>query len=140
MLGSLVNIGAAERMDELIADAVGKGAKVVAGGKRNGAIIEATVHRSRDACDAHLPRGILRAGEAGRTGATARRRRSASPTTRNMVSRPQSSAATSSAHFNVAKRIESGICHINGPTVHDEAQMPFGGVKSSGYGRFGSKG
>ncbi|WP_175950853.1 aldehyde dehydrogenase [Burkholderia sp. BCC0405] len=41
--------------------------------------------------------------------------------------------------LNVAKRIESGICHINGPTVHDEAQMPFGGVKSSGYGRFGSK-
>ncbi len=37
----------------------------------------------------------------------------------------------------VARRIESGICHINGPTVHDEAQMPFGGVKSSGYGRFG---
>lgn len=39
--------------------------------------------------------------------------------------------------FEVAKRIESGICHINGPTVHDEAQMPFGGVKSSGAGRFG---
>jgi vanillin dehydrogenase len=39
----------------------------------------------------------------------------------------------------VARRIESGICHINGPTVHDEAQMPFGGVKSSGYGRFGSE-
>lgn len=34
----------------------------------------------------------------------------------------------------VAKRIESGICHINGPTLHDEAQMPFGGVKASGYG------
>lgn len=39
----------------------------------------------------------------------------------------------------VAKQIESGICHINGATVHDEAQMPFGGVKQSGYGRFGSK-
>ncbi len=39
----------------------------------------------------------------------------------------------------VARRIESGICHINGATVHDEAQMPFGGVKQSGYGRFGSK-
>ena len=39
----------------------------------------------------------------------------------------------------VAKRIETGICHINGPTVHDEAQMPFGGVKASGYGRFGGK-
>lgn len=39
----------------------------------------------------------------------------------------------------VAQRIEAGICHINGPTVHDEAQMPFGGVKGSGYGRFGGK-
>ena len=39
----------------------------------------------------------------------------------------------------VAGRIESGICHINAPTVHDEPQMPFGGVKDSGYGRFGGK-
>lgn len=39
----------------------------------------------------------------------------------------------------VAQQIDSGICHINGATVHDEAQMPFGGTKSSGYGRFGSK-
>ncbi len=39
----------------------------------------------------------------------------------------------------VAQRIESGICHVNGPTVHDEAQMPFGGVKDSGYGRFGGR-
>jgi acyl-CoA reductase-like NAD-dependent aldehyde dehydrogenase len=36
--------------------------------------------------------------------------------------------------FNVARRIESGICHVNGPTVHDEAQMPFGGVKGIGHG------
>ena len=39
----------------------------------------------------------------------------------------------------VARQIKSGICHVNGPTVHDEAQMPFGGTKSSGYGRFGGK-
>ncbi|MDB5420259.1 MAG: Aldehyde Dehydrogenase, partial [Brevundimonas sp.] len=39
----------------------------------------------------------------------------------------------------VAKQIKSGICHINGPTVHDEAQLPVGGVKGSGYGRFGGK-
>jgi acyl-CoA reductase-like NAD-dependent aldehyde dehydrogenase len=39
----------------------------------------------------------------------------------------------------LAQKIRSGICHINGPTVHDEAQMPFGGVKASGYGRFGGK-
>jgi acyl-CoA reductase-like NAD-dependent aldehyde dehydrogenase len=39
----------------------------------------------------------------------------------------------------VARRIRSGICHINGPTVQDEPQMPFGGVGASGYGRFGGK-
>ena len=37
----------------------------------------------------------------------------------------------------VARRIETGICHVNGATVHDEPQMPFGGVKASGWGRFG---
>jgi acyl-CoA reductase-like NAD-dependent aldehyde dehydrogenase len=37
----------------------------------------------------------------------------------------------------VARRIESGICHVNSSTVHDEPQMPFGGVKDSGWGRFG---
>ncbi len=39
----------------------------------------------------------------------------------------------------IARQIRSGICHINGPTVHDEAQMPFGGVGASGYGRFGGQ-
>jgi acyl-CoA reductase-like NAD-dependent aldehyde dehydrogenase len=41
--------------------------------------------------------------------------------------------------LSVARRIRSGMCHINGPTVHDEPQMPFGGVGASGYGRFGGK-
>jgi len=39
----------------------------------------------------------------------------------------------------LARQIRSGICHINGSTVHDEAQMPFGGVGASGYGRFGGR-
>jgi acyl-CoA reductase-like NAD-dependent aldehyde dehydrogenase len=38
----------------------------------------------------------------------------------------------------VAGRIQSGICHVNGATVHDEPSAPFGGVKGSGWGRFGS--
>lgn len=38
--------------------------------------------------------------------------------------------------LNVAKRIETGSCHINGPTVQNEASAPYGGTKSSGYGRF----
>ena len=39
----------------------------------------------------------------------------------------------------VAGRIESGIVHINDQTVHDEPQIPFGGIKDSGWGRFGGK-
>jgi acyl-CoA reductase-like NAD-dependent aldehyde dehydrogenase len=37
----------------------------------------------------------------------------------------------------VAKRIETGACHINAMTVHDESLLPHGGVKESGFGRFG---
>jgi aldehyde dehydrogenase (NAD+) len=37
----------------------------------------------------------------------------------------------------IAERIESGIVHINDQTVHDEPQVPFGGLKDSGWGRFG---
>jgi aldehyde dehydrogenase (NAD+) len=39
----------------------------------------------------------------------------------------------------LAERIESGIVHINDQTVHDEPQVPFGGVKESGWGRFGGR-
>ncbi|KVV31682.1 salicylaldehyde dehydrogenase [Burkholderia cepacia] len=41
--------------------------------------------------------------------------------------------------MNVGRRVESGICRINGPVVHDGAQMPFGGAKDSGFGRFGGR-
>lgn len=35
-----------------------------------------------------------------------------------------------------AQEIETGAVHINSMTVHDEAGLPHGGAKSSGYGRF----
>jgi len=41
--------------------------------------------------------------------------------------------------LSIAERIESGIVHINDQTVHDEPQVPFGGVKDSGWGRFGGR-
>jgi aldehyde dehydrogenase (NAD+) len=37
----------------------------------------------------------------------------------------------------LAQGIEAGIIHVNDQPVHDEPQMPFGGVKDSGWGRFG---
>ena len=53
------------------------------------------------------------------------------------------SAAVITRDFNkglaIAERIESGIVHINDQTVHDEPQVPFGGIKDSGWGRFGGR-
>ncbi|HEX4003982.1 MAG TPA: aldehyde dehydrogenase family protein [Candidatus Acidoferrales bacterium] len=36
--------------------------------------------------------------------------------------------------FEFIDRIESGMTHVNAPTVVSEAQMPFGGVKATGVG------
>lgn len=37
------------------------------------------------------------------------------------------------------EHLESGMVHINGPTIRDEAVVPFGGVKDSGMGREGGQ-
>jgi len=37
----------------------------------------------------------------------------------------------------LARQLETGMCHINGPTLNDRPDLPIGGVKDSGYGRFG---
>lgn len=36
--------------------------------------------------------------------------------------------------FDFCERIETGMVHVNSPTVGGEAQIPFGGMKSSGVG------
>ena len=38
--------------------------------------------------------------------------------------------------LDVANRIQAGHVHVNGATVQNEAQAPYGGTKASGYGRF----
>jgi len=138
VLGSLVSTEAAEKMDRLIADAKAKGARVVAGGSRDGTIVEATV------IDGVTPEMTIYSQESFgpvkpiiRVKDEAEAIRVANDTEYGL------SAAVYSSNIQramaVADQIESGICHINGPTVSDEAQMPFGGVKDSGYGRFGGK-
>ncbi|MFC3895681.1 aldehyde dehydrogenase family protein [Lentzea rhizosphaerae] len=39
----------------------------------------------------------------------------------------------------LARRIRTGIVHVGNQTVDDAPQVPFGGVKASGYGRFGGR-
>ena len=139
VLGSVIDMSTVERCNALIDDALAKGAKLVCGGKADTTLMPATVLDHVTADDAHLPRGNLRPGQVdrareGRGRGGARRQRQRLRPVGGGLRR-----ATSRARWQVARRIESGICHVNGPTVHDEAQMPFGGVKAAGYGRFGGK-
>ena len=138
VLGSLVSEAAAERMEALIADATDKGGKLVAGGSRSGTVVEATV------IDRVTPDMRLYAEESFgpvkpvvRVSGDDEAVRVANDTEYGL------SAAVFGTDVRramaVADRIESGICHVNGPTLADEPQMPFGGVKSSGYGRFGGR-
>ena len=41
--------------------------------------------------------------------------------------------------MNLARRIRSGMVHINGSALHDEPHVPFGGVGDSGFGREGTE-
>lgn len=41
--------------------------------------------------------------------------------------------------LDIALRLETGMVHVNDQTVNDEPQAPFGGMKGSGYGRFGGQ-
>ncbi|MGH1358599.1 MAG: aldehyde dehydrogenase [Burkholderiaceae bacterium] len=134
--GGVVDQEAAHRLAGLISDALSKGATLEAGGKINGVHVQATLLSGVTpamriyAEESFGPVAcVIRAGgddEAIRIANDTEYGLSAAVFSQN----PDRAMAT-------ARRIESGICHINGPTVHDEAQMPFGGMKASGYGRFG---
>lgn len=138
VLGALVSEGAANRMVALITDAVEKGAQVVAGGSHLGAIVQATVldHVSSAMRIYHEEsfgpvKSVIRVADEDAAIACA-----------NDTEYGLSAAVFSqdiTRAMSVAGQIEAGICHINGPTVSDEPQMPFGGVKNSGFGRFGGR-
>jgi benzaldehyde dehydrogenase (NAD) len=138
VLGSVVDMTTVARCNALIDDALAKGARLVCGGKADSTLMPATL------LDHVTPAMRIYAEESFGP---------VKPIVRVRVEDEAIACANdneyglSSALFSrdiaramqLAKRIESGICHINGPTVHDEAQMPFGGVKSSGFGHFGGK-
>jgi acyl-CoA reductase-like NAD-dependent aldehyde dehydrogenase len=137
-LGSMIDRSAADRVHELVDDAVAKGARLHQAALAKGTLLSAAV------LDRVTPAMRIYAEE------------SFGPVT--PIVRAESEAAAvriandteyglSSAVFSrdvaralrVAEQLETGMCHINGATVHDEAQMPFGGTKASGYGRFGGR-
>jgi acyl-CoA reductase-like NAD-dependent aldehyde dehydrogenase len=135
-LGSMVSCAAANKVNELVSDALLKGATLLAGGGFDGPYVDAIV------IDHVTPEMRLYTEESfGPVVAVVRA--SGDQALANIANDSEFglSAAVFGKDMNralaVARSIRSGICHINGPTVHDEPQMPFGGVKDSGYGRFG---
>ena len=137
-LGPLINPNSVNHVRELVEDAVKAGADLLAGGKESGPCYAPTVLA-----------GVTPAMRA-------YREESFGPmVTVIPVDGPEEALAVAndneygltSAIFSrnvtfaldLAKRLEVGMCHINGATLDDEAQMPFGGVKNSGYGKSGGR-
>lgn len=135
-LGSLVSQEAVNRIRALVEDATAKGARVIAGGGGEGTMIDAiAIDRVTPSMRLYTEESfgpvvsIIRAGSIDEAVSIANETEFGLSAA--VFGKDQARALA------IAQRIESGICHVNGPTVHDEAQMPFGGVKASGYGRFG---
>jgi acyl-CoA reductase-like NAD-dependent aldehyde dehydrogenase len=137
-LGALVDEVATARTRDLVADAEAKGALKLAGGQSNGTIVDAILlDHVTPAMRIYREESFGPVAAIVRVASEEEAIRVANDTEYGLSACVFSTNITRA--MNVAKRIESGICHINGPTVHDEAQMPFGGMKDSGFGRFGGK-
>lgn len=135
-IGPVISVDAAQRLSLLIEDAVSKGAKIVGGGGVRDAFVEPTI------IDGVEPDMRLYHEEV--FGPLLSITRVASEAEAVTVAN-DSEYGLASAVFGsdidratgVALQLHSGICHINRSTVNDNPNAPFGGVKSSGYGRFG---
>jgi benzaldehyde dehydrogenase (NAD) len=137
-IGPLINQAAVRRVGDLVQDALAKGARTLSGGEADGPCFPPTVvtgvtpdmriygEESFGPLVAVVE--VNGADEAVRVANDTEYGLSAAVFSENVP-----------GALELAQRIESGICHVNDTTVHDEAQMPFGGVKASGWGRFGGR-
>ncbi|MER6559723.1 aldehyde dehydrogenase family protein [Streptomyces sp. NPDC001027] len=139
VIGPLVGPAAALRVAALVADAVAKGATVLTGGTPpEGAVHPATVLTGlpRDAelyhAEAFGPVCVIDTF-ATDDEAVAKANDSDHGLTAGVITE------NGTHGLRVARRIRTGIVHVNDQSVADEPQAPFGGFKSSGHGRFGGR-
>jgi acyl-CoA reductase-like NAD-dependent aldehyde dehydrogenase len=138
IVGPLITADALATVKRRVDDAVAKGARVLAGGEAVGPCFQATVLADVPE-DSELAReetfGPVLAVEV--VGSADEAVERANATTYGL----SAGIITSDPDrgFALAQRLESGIVHVNDQPVGDEPQMPFGGVKDSGWGRFGGQ-
>lgn len=135
VIGPMINPSSGVRINDLIQDALDKGAKLVCGGVAEGAIMPATildhVNASMKIYDEETFGPItvvVRVKTAAEAVAVAND--SAYGLSSGVFGRDVNRA------LSVAMELEYGSVHVNGSTVQNEAQAPYGGTKNSGYGRF----
>ena len=136
IIGPLINRKALETVSGRVKDAISKGAKLLAGGEAVGPCFQATLLADVPE-DSEFARvetfGPVAALEVVDSADEAIDRANATSyglASGILTGDPDKGLA-------LAERLEAGIVHINDQPVHDEPQMPFGGVKDSGWGRFG---
>ncbi|MCY4358539.1 MAG: aldehyde dehydrogenase [Gammaproteobacteria bacterium] len=137
-MGAMVDLEAVEYVNALILDAEAQGATILVGG------CDDSVHMPATLLDHTNPKMRIYSEESfGPVAAIIRVRDEAHA----IAVANDTEYGLSSSIFTrdiarglrVARQIRSGMCHVNGPTIHDEPHMPFGGVDHAGYGRFGGK-
>jgi acyl-CoA reductase-like NAD-dependent aldehyde dehydrogenase len=137
-LGSMISCDAASRSETLVKDAVAKGATLLAGGNIRGATMSATVlDRVTPAMKVYYEESFAPIVCVVRVADVEEAVRVANDTEYGLSSAIFSRDVKLA--LDIAQRLDFGCCHINGPSVYDEAHMPLGGMKASGYGRFGGQ-
>jgi aldehyde dehydrogenase (NAD+) len=136
IIGPLISEDAVATVKSRVDDAVAKGAKLLAGGEVDGSVISATlltdVPRDSDLAQVETfgPVTLIEV-VADEDEAVARANDTPYGLSAGIIT------SDTDRGLALARQIESGIVHVNDQTVADEPQMPFGGVKGSGFGRFG---
>jgi salicylaldehyde dehydrogenase len=135
VIGPMAHPENGARLNALIEDAVAKGAVLVCGGSADGAVMPATI------LDKVTPDMRIYDEETFGPITTVVRVKDTEEAIRVANDTAYGLSAAVFGHdvhraLNVALRIDAGCCHVNGATVQNEAQAPYGGTKHSGYGRF----
>ena len=138
VIGPLIRSSQCPMIDRKVKEAVTKGARLVTGGKYEGNFYYPTV-----LADVTPEMAAFRDELFGPVAAVSR----ATDAEHALALANNSSYGLSSAvltnnmqlAMKFAMELEAGMVHLNGPTVHDEGIVPFGGVKDSGSGREGGR-